>query len=235
MSRQATDNGTNHVPVITIDGPVGSGKGTISTGLAARLGWHFLDSGALYRLVAIASQDAGIDPSDQDGLSRVAEQLDFEFRRENGETIPVLAGKVVSHRLRTEVISSIASRVASIPSVRAAMVERQRDFVRPPGLVADGRDMGTIIFPNADLKIFLTASVRVRAWRRYKQLKEKGESVNLPRLFTEIEARDARDMTREVAPLIPAEDAVTIDSTEFSINEVLNKIYKLAEERCLTS
>lgn len=223
------------VRVIAIDGPVGSGKGTISTGLAARLGWHFLDSGALYRLVAIAADNAGIDPGDHEGLTRIAEQLDFEFRRVGDATIPLLEGKDVSSRLRTETISAFASKVASVPSVRAAMVGRQRNFVRAPGLVADGRDMGTVIFPDADLKIFLTASVRVRARRRYKQLKAKGESVNLPRLFREIEARDKRDMTRDIAPLRPAEDAIMIDSTEFSINDVLDKVHELAKERFLTS
>ena len=222
------------IPVIAIDGPVGSGKGTISTRLATRLGWHFLDSGALYRLVAIAALDAGIDTKDYASLSLIAQDLDFEFRHDGSETIPMLSGKDVSDRLRAEITSAMASKVASVVSVRAAMVGRQRAFVRPPGLVADGRDMGTIIFPLANLKIFLTASVQIRARRRYKQLKGKGESVNLSRLFREIEVRDERDMNREVAPLKPAEDAIIIDSTEFSINEVLDKVHKLAEERVLS-
>jgi cytidylate kinase len=198
------------VPVIAIDG---------------------LDSGALYRLVAIAAVDAGIDAEDHRGLARAAEQLDFSFRHEGQEIIPYLNGKDVSRRLRTEDISNMASKVASVPSVRSAMVGRQRAFVKAPGLVADGRDMGTIIFPDAILKIFLTASVEIRARRRYKQLKDKGESVNLRRLFREIEARDERDTTREIAPL---EDAVVIDSTESSINEVLDKVYLLSKERLLS-
>ena len=241
MNQQPGDKAGNaneivaSIPVIAIDGPVGSGKGTISTGLASRLGWHFLDSGALYRLVAIAAQDAGIDAQDHAGLTLIAQNLDFEFRREADVTIPILAGEDVSGRLRTESVSAMASLVASVKFVRAAMVGRQRGFIRPPGLVADGRDMGTVIFPDAILKVFLTASVRVRARRRYKQLKEKGESVNLSRLFREIEARDERDTKREIAPLRPAEDAIIIDSTEFSINEVLDKVYVLVKERHLTA
>jgi cytidylate kinase len=224
----------SRVPVIAIDGPVGSGKGTISTSLAARLGWHFMDSGALYRLVAIAAIDSSVDSQDFPALASIAENLDFEFRRVGEETIALLSGKDVSYRLRTEVISAMASKVAAVKVVRAAMIDRQRAFAQPPGLVADGRDMGTIIFPDAKLKIFLTASVKIRARRRYKQLKDKGESVTLPRLFREIELRDERDMTREIAPLKPAKDAVIIDSTEFSIDQVLDKIYEIAKERFIS-
>lgn len=219
------------VPVVAIDGPVGSGKGTISTGLARRLGWHFLDSGSLYRLVAVAALDAGVHPADEAALSKIAAGLDFEFVEKDGRTVSLLAGRDVTDRLRTEEVSRMASRVAAVQSVRAAMVDRQRAFVRPPGLVADGRDMGTIIFPNADLKVYLTAGAEERAMRRYKQLKEKGESVNLPRLFREIKARDERDMTRAIAPLRPAEDAILIDSTENSIDEVLDLIYDLVKSR----
>ena len=233
-SDRSASGSARAVPVITIDGPVGSGKGTISTRLAARLGWRFMDSGALYRLVAIAAMDAGIDPDDHAALAVAARDLDFEFRTEANEAIPLLAGKDVSRRLRTEEVSAMASRVAIVPDVRKAMVGRQRAFAKQPGLVADGRDMGTVIFPSADLKIFLTASVEIRALRRYKQLKDKGESVNLSRLFREIEARDERDTSRKVAPLKPAEDAVIIDSTESSINEVLDTIYEMAKERALT-
>jgi cytidylate kinase len=219
-----------HIPVVTIDGPVGSGKGTIASGLAARLGWHILDSGTLYRLVAIAAMDAGVDADDTGPLAGLAQALDFEFRERDGVAIPVLSGVDVSGRVRKESVSAMASRVAAVPEVRAAMVVRQRAFVQPPGLVADGRDMGTVIFPRADLKIFLTASVEVRAQRRYKQLKEKGESVNLSRLFREIEVRDLRDTTRAVAPLKPAEDAVIIDSTASSINEVLDEIHEIVKK-----
>jgi len=223
------------VPVVAIDGPVGSGKGTISTRLAARLGWHFLDSGALYRLVAIAALDAGVNADDHDGLTGIAETLDFEFRTVANEAIPILSGQDVSRRLRTEEVSAMASRVAVVSTVRDAMAGRQRAFARTPGLVADGRDMGTIIFPHADLKIFLTASVEIRASRRYKQLKDKGESVNLSRLFRDIEARDERDSTRAIAPLKPADDAVIIDSTEFSIDEVLDSVHEMVKERITTS
>ncbi|NNL95134.1 MAG: 3-phosphoshikimate 1-carboxyvinyltransferase [Xanthomonadales bacterium] len=218
------------VPVVAIDGPVGSGKGTISTGLARRLGWHFLDSGALYRLVALAAMNEGVNASDEAAVARVAQELDFGFREANGESIPLLDGEDVSLRIRSEDVSAMASRVATVPAVRQAMVGRQRAFARAPGLVADGRDMGTVIFPDAPLKIFLTASAQARAERRYKQLKEKGESVNLSRLFRDIEARDARDTTRAVAPLKPADDAIVIDSTEYSINEVLDKIESLLHE-----
>jgi cytidylate kinase len=236
MTAQASSRNPDRsaVPVVAIDGPVGSGKGTISTGLAARLGWHFLDSGALYRLAAIAAMDAGVDAGDHVALTTIARNLDFEFKSRDNESIPILAGKDVSRRLRTEAVSAMASKVALISTVRDAMVGRQRAFARPPGLVADGRDMGTVIFPDANLKIFLTASVEVRARRRYKQLKEKGESVNLSRLFREIKARDERDSTRAVAPLKAAEDAVIIDSTEFSINEVLDKVHKMVKETVLT-
>ncbi len=234
-STQNPGRASKAIPVIAIDGPVGSGKGTISTQLAARLQWHLMDSGALYRLIAIAALDAGTHPDDQDALTAIATKLDFEFRQCDGESIPYLSGRNVSGRLRSELVSNMASRVAAITTVRAAMIERQRGFARPPGLVADGRDMGTVIFPHANLKVFLTASVETRALRRYKQLKEKGENVNLSRLFTEIEARDARDQTRSVAPLRPADDAVIIDSTESSIKEVLESIYKLVEERSITS
>ena len=218
---------TSEVPVITIDGPGGSGKGTIAMRLAEQLGWHFLDSGALYRLVAVAAMDRHMDDGDEEGLAELARGLDVSFGLSDEGMVILLDGNYITGRLRSPEVSSMASRVAAIPAVRAALVHRQRAFRRPPGLVADGRDMGTVIFPDAVLKIFLTASAEARAERRHKQLKEKGENVNLSRLFREIEERDARDRSRAVSPLRPADDAHVIDSTEMTINEVLDAIHKL--------
>ncbi len=215
------------VPVIAVDGPGGSGKGTITTRLASYLGWHFLDSGALYRLTALAVMKNQVPLEDADALGKVAANLDIRFETKESEVVSWLDGEDVSDRLRQEDTGVMASRVAVIPAVRTALTQRQRRFRQPPGLVADGRDMGTVIFPDAKLKIFLTASAEIRAERRYKQLKEKGESVNLTRLFREIKARDLRDQSRSIAPLRPAEDAVIIDSTELSIDEVFNRIVSL--------
>ena len=217
----------DQIPVITIDGPGGSGKGTIAMRLAEELGWHFLDSGALYRLVAVAAMDRDIDAEDGDALSEVARALDVEFGLTDEGMVILLDGNYITGRLRSEAVSAMASRVAAIPAVRDALVQRQRAFRKAPGLVADGRDMGTVIFPDAKLKIFLTASAEARAKRRYKQLKEKGESVNLPRLFRDIKKRDERDSSRAVSPLRPADDAHVIDSTEMTVNEVLDEIRKL--------
>jgi cytidylate kinase len=215
------------VPVITVDGPGGSGKGTITTRLADYLGWHFLDSGALYRLTALAVMKRRLPLDDAKTLGEVAGNLDIRFETRGGVVVSWLEGEDVSDRLRQEDTGVMASRVAAIPEVRAALTLRQRRFRQAPGLVADGRDMGTVIFPDAKLKIFLTASAEIRAERRYKQLKEKGESVNLTRLFKEIKARDLRDQSRSVAPLRPAEDAVIIDSTDLSIDEVFERIVSL--------
>jgi len=215
------------IPVITVDGPGGSGKGTITTRLAEHLGWHFLDSGALYRLTALAVMKKQVPLDDPEALGEVAANLDIRFETRGGEVVTRLEGEDVSERLRLEDTGAVASRVAAIPQVRQALTQRQRRFRQPPGLVADGRDMGTVIFPDAKLKIFLTASAEIRAERRYKQLKEKGESVNLTRLFKEIKARDLRDQSRSVAPLRPAEDAVVIDSTDLSIDEVFERIVSL--------
>ena len=217
------------IPVITIDGPGGSGKGTIAMRLAEDLGWHFLDSGALYRLVAVAAIDRNIDAADEGALANVASSLDVSFGLSGDGMVILLDGNYITGRLRSVEVSNVASRIAAFPAVRTALVERQRAFRKSPGLVADGRDMGTIIFPDAVLKIFLTASAEARAERRYKQLKDKGESVNLPRLFQEIKMRDERDTSRAIAPLKPAADAHTIDSTEMSINEVIDKIHKLLD------
>lgn len=221
-------------PVIAIDGPGGSGKGTIALHLARRLGWHLLDSGALYRLVAVAALDRGVGADDETGLARVAGELDARFEAGDDGVEVLLDGVSVTGRLRAHETSEMASRVASVAAVRDALVSRQRAFRQPPGLIADGRDMGTVIFPDAALKIFLTASAEARALRRYKQLKEKGESVNLSRLSEDIEKRDERDRTRAVAPLRPADDAHVIDSTEMSIEEVLSAIQILIEESSIS-
>jgi len=215
------------VPVIAIDGPGGSGKGTITTRLANHLGWHFLDSGALYRLTALAVMKNQLSVKDETALGQLAANLDIRFETSGTSVVALLDEEDVSGRLRGEDTGVMASKIAAIPAVRAALAERQRRFRQHPGLVADGRDMGTVIFPDAKLKIFLTASAEIRAERRYKQLKDKGENVNLTRLFREIKARDARDQSRSVAPLRPAEDAVIIDSTEMDIDEVFRKVLSL--------
>ena len=218
------------IPVITIDGPGGSGKGTIAMRLAQNLGWHFLDSGALYRIVAVAAMERGIGADDEKALGELAGQLNVSFSLVDDEVVILLDGKRITARLRSEEAGVFASIIATVPAVRAALVQRQRAFRKLPGLVADGRDMGTVIFPDAKLKIFLTASARARADRRYKQLKEKGESVNLTRLFRDIKKRDERDMSRSISPLTPAEDAQLIDSTEMSIEMVLEEVHKLLEK-----
>jgi cytidylate kinase len=218
------------MPVITVDGPGGSGKGTIAMRVAEKLGWHFLDSGALYRLVAVAAMDREVPASDEEALGQVARSLDVTFGISGEGMVILLDGNYITGRLRSEAVSVIASKIAAFPGVRSALVERQRAFRKSPGLVADGRDMGTVIFPDAILKIFLTANAQARAERRYKQLKDKGESVNLSRLFRDIKKRDERDSNRAISPLKPADDAHIIDSTELGIKEVLDIIEKLIDK-----
>jgi CMP/dCMP kinase len=213
------------VPIVTIDGPSGSGKGTISRAVATRVGWHLLDSGALYRLVALAGSLAGVPPDDPEGHARVAATMDVVFGvNPHGGELVTLGGRDVTADIRSEIAGQGASRVAAWPAVRTALLERQRAFAAPPGLVADGRDMGTVVFPQADLKIFLTASPEERALRRYKQLKDKGSGVSLAALSREITERDLRDSTRAVAPLKPAPDARVIDSTGLSIEAVVGRV-----------
>jgi cytidylate kinase len=222
------------VPVLTIDGPSGSGKGTVSRAVANALGWGLLDSGALYRLVALAGRHAAISLDDAAALARVAQQFDIRFGSDpGGEQVVWLAGQEVTGAMRTEAAGNDASKVAALPAVRAALLERQRRFAIAPGLVADGRDMGTVVFPQAGLKIFLDASPAERARRRHKQLKEKGVAATLAALSLEIAERDQRDSTRAVSPLVASADAVPLDTTGMSVEAVVERILALARSRLL--
>lgn len=227
---------TEAVPVLAIDGPSGSGKGTISREIAGELGWHLLDSGALYRLVALAGERAGLSGDDMPGHAALAGTMAVRFGARADGSEQVLLGtdlQDVTTQIRSETAGMGASRVAAWPGVRSALMTRQRAFAVPPGLVADGRDMGTVVFPDAKLKIFLTASAGERARRRYLQLKDRDPSVTLEGLSREIAARDHRDMSRPVAPLVPAADAVILDTTGLSVAEVVARVRQQVRRRNL--
>lgn len=214
---------SDHIPVITIDGPGGAGKGTLGRLLAHDLKFHFLDSGALYRLLVVAAEGHGIDLQQEASLCVLGEHMDVQFVLDDPYHPPrvFFEGEDVSEKIRSETTGNLASKMAASPAIRECLLSRQRSFLQPPGLVADGRDMGTVVFPQADLKIFLTASAQERAQRRFKELQDKQMDVKLSHLLEEIQARDARDANRIVAPLRPADDAVIIDTTDLDVNQAL--------------
>ena len=220
-------------PILTIDGPVSSGKGTVARLVAIRLGWHLLDSGALYRVLGYHARNQGVALDDEPALIALAEDLPVRFVEQQGNTAVILAGEDVSNIIRQESVGELASQVAVLQPVRDALLARQRAFAESPGLVADGRDMGTVVFTSAPLKIYLTASAEERARRRFEQLKEKGFDATLATLVEDIRTRDDRDMNREVAPLRPADDAVVIESTTLTVDEVVNRILEEAAARQL--
>ena len=222
-------------PVICVDGPSGAGKGTLSRQLAQGLSWHLLDSGALYRAVGVACQRAGVDLDVASEVAAIARILDVDFRATEQGVAVWMAKEDVTADIRSEVGGLGASQVALHPEVREVLLTKQRDWARAPGLVADGRDMGTVVFPDAPLKIFLTASAEARAERRFHQLQGMGQDVSLPRLLADIQERDARDSSREASPLMPAHDAILIDSTSLTVEEVVQKVRELAISRGIVS
>lgn len=221
---------SNTAPVITVDGPSGVGKGTLCLKLAANLGWHLLDSGALYRLVAFSAEQKNIALDDEQGLANLAASLPVRFVTANDEVEVLLSNQNVSKDIRTETCGKSASIISPLPAVRAALLDWQRACQKSPGLVADGRDMGTVVFPDAELKLFLQASAEERAKRRFSQLQQKGINVNLSSLLEDIKARDERDQNRSVAPLKPASDAHIIDTTHLSIEQVYQQALELAQQ-----
>jgi len=221
-----------NVSIMTVDGPSGSGKGTVSRAAARALGWGLLDSGALYRLVALAGRNAGVSLDDEPRLAQLAERLNLRFGSDSaGEEVVWLDDQEVTGAIRTEQAGNDASKVAALTQVRASLLERQRRFAVPPGLVADGRDMGTVVFPQADIKIFLTASAAERAARRHKQLKEKGVAATLAALSLEIAERDRRDTNRAISPLVASADAILLDTTGMSVSAVVERVLGVARGR----
>ncbi len=225
----------NTIPVICLDGPSGVGKGTICLAVAKKLGWHILDSGSLYRITALQVSrkfpDQAIDSLDAARLADIAKNLSVSYEEKNDELAIFLDGEDITQLIRNEEIGAKASQIAAIPAVREALLARQRAFLQEPGLVADGRDMGTVVFPQAVLKIYLTATPQERAQRRYKQLKEKGIDANLSALVEELRVRDDRDMNRKTAPLKPASDAIIIDTSSLDIEQVTDEVMRLVSQR----
>ena len=219
------------IPVLTIDGPSGSGKGTVAQRMAKELGWHYLDSGAIYRVLAQAALKHQLNLTDELGIAKLAQQLDVTFIVQDDALIVLLEGHDVSTQIRSEQAGNAASKVAALPQVRAALLQRKYAFRQAPGLVTDGRDMGTVVFPDAPYKIFLNASAEERAKRRHKQLKEKGIESNLAGLVAEISERDQRDRQRTVAPLRPADDAIELDSTSLGIDDVFHRVRAICTDR----